>query len=281
MQSEQIELQKKREWGEILRDSYSLYRQNFREIFFSLIIVVLPLSVIGLVLTLVSPLSGYMMSSGISYLVIFATTTFATAYVKVYHDKGYGNFNGKDVWNAVKSNYWKDSLVMLVLVFIFLLLGIICCVIPAFYISIPFSYALFLRMHERIEYVKCIEKSISLVRNHWWRGFAVYFVQYIIVMSITILFLLPAAIYYFVIGIHSPILDANDIQGSTNSLFTFYGIIQFLSSVLQVFIYPIYTFTSTLFYFDLKERKEGTGLMKKIENIGNTDEKLFSNEGEF
>lgn len=281
MQSEQIELQKKREWGEILRDSYSLYRQNFKEIFFSLIIVVLPLSVTGLVLTLVSPLSGYMMSSGISYLVIFATTTFATAYVKVYHDKGYGNFNGKDVWNAVKSSYWKDSLVMLVLVFIFLSLGIICCVIPAFYISIPFSYVLFLRMHERIEYVKCIEKSISLVRNHWWRGFTVYFVQYIIVMSITILFLLPAAIYYFVIGIHSPIFDTNDIQGSTNSLFTFYGIIQFLSSVLQVFIYPIYTFTSTLFYFDLKERKEGTGLMKKIENIGNTDEKLFSNEGEF
>lgn len=276
-----IELQQERNFGQILSDSFQLLRQNYKEIFSGLIFFVGPLSAIAVTLSLLFPVAGYYVAQALNYIIQFSVFCYSYVYVKMYYEKGYTNFKSEDVWKAIKERYWADCLVMMVLIGVCFVLSVILCFLPVFYIWVPLSFATMIRLHENIDYIKAIEKSFSLNKDFWWRNAFVYLCQYFIVAAIMFVTMIPFILLFVWYAFHNNIFDNIEGIEETSMFFKAYGILVAFSGILQILVSPLWAYTAALIYFDLKERKEGTSLIKKIDEIGTNSDSKYSNEGDF
>ena len=60
-----------------------------------------------------------------------------------------------------------------------------------------------------------------------------------------------------------------------------YVIIMSLASVFQFIFYIVFYVSVMLHYYNLVERTDGTGLLNRINDIGNKEQGFFDNSGDF
>lgn len=288
--SSKIELLKIRDFGEIITDTFTFIRENFKPlikcffIFCSFFLVGAAIftalqqiktvnNINNIRLGEPNPLFGSGRNPfamfGIEYLmiIIFYLLTYIAmhvtviSYICLYKEKGNIPPEPIEVWGYFKYFFLKvfGSGILLALM---LCVGMLFCFVPFFYLYPIFSIIFPIMIIENTSFGYAFNKSFKLAHKNYWTTFGAIFIMVIIVYVASMVILLPIG----ALNISSMFMHFG--KGTSMSV-TIAAIGGVLEQVVRV-IYILPIVTACLCYFSLAEETEGTGLMGRINQLGNT-----------
>ena len=282
MTQPKIELAKVRDFSAIISDSFLFLKQNFKPLlrcFFTFcgffIVVAIITSIFqqlkvhdfyennGLENMSSSKIYNYYRTWGweaalsllfavLSYTIIPITVL---CYIAIYKANGNVPPTNEEMWGYIKYYYLKILGCMLlngIIVFI----GAIFCLVPGIWLYPIMSLTLPIIIMENATYGYAFNQSFRLIKDNWWTTFGAIFIMAIIVGIAAAIVTVPAALWsQFSLLLHWP-------GGKIATILT--SVLGHVALVL--YILPVITIA--LCYFSLNEQKEGTGLMARINQIG-------------
>jgi hypothetical protein len=232
-------------------------------------------------------------------LLVFGTLTFVFTistinnYIILYGEKRTNQIEVSEVWERVRQTFWMyfgTAIlfgVLFMLVYFVLLIptvllvaispflvffGVMIVFVGLFYILFSASLTFFIRGYEKKSFFESISRSFYLVRSKWWSTFGLIMILSMIVGFVSYIFMIPYYVVIFSTALHQT--EAANFAGPTDTMilvtkisFTFYYLAQILLSTLP-------NVGIAFQYFNLVELKEAKGLMKDLENFGQTPDPL-------
>lgn len=272
----ELTLQKYRDLGAILSDSFAYIRVHYKSLGKGLLLFVLPFYLISGVLVgnaytsiftaafdnpqaVENSLVGGDFWLGI-LLLFFATASLFTVTLKhVQLSLHSGNIETMDLLEDFGRNLF--SLIGLYILLIFAVgISFLFLIIPGIYVGIKLFISPAVAILEERNAFDAIARSWDLVQGHWWFTFAVYLVMYLITTFMSYVLIIPFSI---IVGF----MSATGLETSNSDLGTamgiFYGLLIVVASLFTVLL----LIAMSLHYFNLVERKEGKGLRSQIEQL--------------
>ena len=283
-----LELAKIRDFGEIVGDSFLFLRQNFKPLlrtfftfcgFFVLASIVTAIvqqlnmrEIVGNIepgsynstLSNIRQLSTFGITAILNIIFLLLTYTSIPvtilSYIVLYKEKGNTAPTNEEMWGYFKYYYLK-ILGAVILNGIILVIGLVFCILPFFWLYPIVGLILPIIVMENASYGYSFNQAFRLVKDNWWTTFGAMFVMGIIVGVAGAIVTVPASLWNQISLIsHWP-------GGKIAAVLT--AILSHVALVL--YILPVITLA--LCYFSLNEGKEATGLMARIDRIGETDSK--------
>jgi hypothetical protein len=284
-----IELVSPRDFGEIISDTFAFIRQNFKPllkyffIFCGFFILVTASMTILLQIKAINIVNNYnpdnfgengftrVFSLVWAYLLLglfFVLQTVAVnvtvlSFITLYKQKKNTIPTSEEMWGYIKYFYLRilgSSIVLYLLIG----LGTVFCFLPGIYLLVVFALVPPIMIMENTSFGYAFNKSFRLIKDNWWVTFGVIVVIWIV------LYVLNLAI-----SIPSMILGAGNVflhfTKNSSALSLPVAIITTLISSISYFFHILMIVAVSLCYFNLAETKEGTGLMERINQFGNTD----------
>ncbi|TRO66725.1 hypothetical protein [Christiangramia sabulilitoris] len=284
MNPEQIQFKKQRELGEILNVTFQFIRQNYKACGKILLRIVGPVF-----LLLIAAVTYYTWSTlgdslfdtdGINgsqvvialglmllaYLLYISTMTGTVYHIILSYINNRGEIISSEVSTGMKEDFGKLLLITLIS-WLLIFAGMIFFIFPGIYLFVPLSLTTAVLVFRRTGVSESISESFKLVKENWWMTFATLLCIGIIVYLISLVFQLPAILYFvfraFVVATEGT---------STSELFgPGYIIINVFTSVVQYIIYSITPIGVAFVYFNLNEKQNFTGTYETIQNLGNNN----------
>ncbi len=283
-----MELRQVRDFGQIISDSLGFFKENFKPLFRSVLVICGFFMVLHVVTNVLMDnqniamtnsfrnINGYsgrpqyiedytysyllrvfifFIAMVLSYVSVYLTTY---CYIVLYKEKGNLPPTPEEVWGYFKFYFFR-------ILGSGFLLGIIACFgmmlcLTGIYLIPAFSILLPIMVIENASFSYSFSRSFKLVSDYWWQTFGVVFVIGLIVGFLNLFLSIPGQI---LISIQTFMTVKN------------YGmVLTIISAVLKsliLFAYPLSAIAHCMCYFSLVETKEGTGLMDRIEMLGKTD----------
>ncbi len=285
-----IEFKKERDLGAIITDTFKFIRENWKEYFLSILKIVGPVLLVGVVAMVFYLLSMSDIFEGFEdnpdnisgifsqvfswiFIMIFVYVLLYTllSMTSLYFIKSYIDNNGKPVFSEVKANVFSNIWRFIglgILVTIVTVFGFMLCYIPGIYLGIVLSLATSIMVFENKNVGDTFSHSFTLIKGQWWNTFGVLIVVWLLLMVLGQAFSVPALIYQLIkMG---TIVQDND-PTAIFSIFKdpIYLVLNLGSYVFQFILYSIPLISTVFIYFDLNEQKNLTGTIEKIENLGN------------
>jgi hypothetical protein len=287
MDKQPIELRKERDLGQVINATFTFIAQEIKTLARMLGIIIVPAFLLVSILSIyvqyrtnnatyvdhdvsIFLTSGYWFTMLLLMLVQLVTHTLLMAsvysYMKLYLQKGSGNFTFSDLLEEVRIWFWNimgsNILVAIIIVF-----GLILLIIPGFYLMVPLSFLPAIMVFEEKSFSNSYSRCFHLIRNNWWWTFLLMLVLFMIIGSIAMFIAMPFMILGFLKAFHtssSPLEIQASYLGSTMSLVG--TAIQTVITYLSYFIfYVAYSFQ----YFNLLEQKDKPSLLEKVDQLGN------------
>ena len=216
-------------------------------------------------------------------------------YIILYEEKQSNNIDVSEVWNRVRETFWMYFgttfiffLLVVPLTFVLAVpIGLLAAVSPALiflgmmamfgtfiYLAISVSLTYIVRAYEKKGFFDSIARSFRLVRDKWWSTFGLIFVLYIVMMTISYIFMIPWYVVTAASALHSTsteMLDQSTMAWSTIILFTLYYLAQMVLGALP-------NIGIAFQYFNLVEMKEAKGLLGRIDTLGQSQPQSTSDE---
>lgn len=312
-----FELLKKRQFGEIISDAFGFIRATYRPLMIAFFKYALPFVILGGYLygsyfaalfnnVLVASESFVPTALNIGiFLICFIAIIFAYAIVQaivfgvfshyINNDGGeldseyLGRFVFSKIWPLCKVYFLIFSILVLPLMLVamlsFLVLGpvagavllgfgILIYFFVAIYYSVSWYFAPYIMTTKDISAMEALRESKALATNYWWPIVGVLFVASLIAGVLSLVFTLPLQL---TIGA----MDISEVGTSSSASSMKIGLLAILSFIGSMAT-GIYTLTCLMLkYIDIKERKEGSSLVSKIESFGREESSTFENEGEY
>lgn len=288
--SPNLKLQKQRELGDIISDTFKFIRQNFKPlgkfifnitgpVFLILLVAIGFYSYLGMdsfnnnIFSVANELDPtvYLVSLFIlgAALLAFYVLLYATVlhYVRSYVEND-GTVVDTEVYQGVKSDF-AGMLGLLILTTIITIAGTILCILPGIYLWVPLSLAPALMVFRRVSVIDAISDSFELVKDNWWITFFTLFVMSLLVYIIGLVFQFPLMIYYF----FKAFVSAKEVSAiDPSSLFDWvYVVANVISSMVQYLLYAVVVISTALIFYNLDEKKNFTGSMRTISNLGTSE----------
>jgi hypothetical protein len=281
MAQQKVELRKIRDFSENINDTFLFITQNFKPLVISF------LTIAGMFLLATSIINGvyqsqfgnifkdiiygtrspqmspfvwfngtYFLLPFFSWISVNAMHVVVIGYMKLYEQKQNEAPTTQEVWEVFKKYYLK-VLVYTIPIFLLTIVGFFLCVLPGIYFMVVFLPFTSILMMEDQTFKGAYDRCFTIIRNNFWMSLAIYLVMYII--------------YSFSSGIISAGLA---IVTGLLSYFTTRDIsstIGIATSVLHVFTYIfsiIFNVSVVLNYFTLTEMYDGTGMLKRLDQLG-------------
>ena len=267
---EKIELTKARGFGEIIEDSIQFFKQNWKPLLRSYIIICgffwiasLAVSLFNVNQTAQRVALGeskfgytYFLSIGfslISHVMILLTVT---CYVAVYKEKGNEPGGVDEVWSYLKYYFFRVAGSYIAL------LALICAsavffLVPGIYFAIVFSIILPIMVMENSTLGYAFSRSFVLMKNRWWQTLGIIIVSELIIMAAMFSVGIPVGLIVW----GSTFLT--NIKGS--DIYVYATVV--VTHLLQ-FLYILPLIVLTLTYFSYTEETDQGSLFERIEMIG-------------
>ena len=290
-----VQFKKERDLGTMITDTFKFFRLEWKPFFTTILkaaiipIVIAILAVIFYTSSFSSIFEGIAYSSYdaygndpeiqdlstffvaliaflIAYLVAYALITVSgLSYIRSYiKNKGVVNF--EDVSMSTKDNFWS-FVGLFFLNGLIVGIGLILCVIPGIYLSVPLALTTCLLIFEKRSVGDSISESFNLIKGHWWETFGIILVIQIIIGVLGALGDVPATIYQMIqIGIDA----GNQDPTAVFEIFSdpIYLILIAISYFFKFLLY-IVSFVATVFiYYDINEQKNASGSIDMIDSLG-------------
>ena len=281
-----IELRKSRDFGQIISDSFTFFRENLKPLFRSLLIICGLFILIGTVTSVAQYMSTISLYSGnlninsndtyqvssytysyfgailFNMLVTLLLEAFihlvTLSYLAVYLQKNNQQPTFEEVWGYFRFYFFR-VLGSSILLFLLIVVGFCLCIIPGIYLAIVFYLVIPIMVMENTSFSYAFNKSFQLIKENWWFVFGVIFVMSLIVGVANSIASVPLAVIPMVARFVSQ-------KSYTLPLIIFFSLLK----NLLMLSYALPTIAIAMCYFKLSEEKEGIGLMGRIENFGKT-----------
>lgn len=312
MEKPRFEFQRYREFGDIIGDSFTFLIKNLKPLALGFLVFVVPLFLIGslVMLPVMNILSGEFddintlnpfMTSFASLFFMFATILgslmlYALVYslIIAYQEHPDEELTVSLLWNYVPKAFSKVLLVTLVVIGVLVIgslvifgltsiispvLGVLVMLPLMFvlmYFMIKFVFTPFIFFSENTNLGESFSRSSYLVKDQWWWTFLILVVVSLIASLVSYIFVLPATLYMGASSFLST--EPGELMGAPSTMaLIIYG----LSMIGSLFTSAYTVVGIVLQYYSLREKKEGTSLMDRIEQIGSGNSMGFDNEGEY
>lgn len=243
-------------------------------------------------------LSSYFLSTGfwtqLLLMFIFLTISFVIAiatincYLILYDQKKTNKIEVSEVWDHVRNalgSYLGTTLlffllfliayvILLIPVFILsnisgvlVFFGVLFTVAGIFFLIFSSSLTYFIQLYEKKNFIDAIARSFRLVNSgKWWSTFGLIMILYLIMMTVSYVFILPYYAVLFTESLHS-ISSGTVAEPSTSGKYwtIFFFTLYYMA---QMLLYALPNVGIAFQYFNLVELKEAKGLMNQIENLG-------------
>lgn len=285
--NKKIELRKIRDFGEVINDTFVFIGQNWKQLLKSYAVICGFFVVASLAFSILnqikaaefinsmgntfttSPMSRFGAYGWESALAgLFAVLSYTSAhlttlaYIAVYREKGDQPAELEEVWSYFKF-YFLRVVGASILLGIGLFIGFILCLVPGFYLWPAFSLVTSIMVFENTTLGYAFSRSFQLIKENYWSTLGVLVISSIIVYVAMMVFVLPISL----INVSSLLTTGHHIN-STVLIITAVA-----QHICQVF-YTMPTIAIAFVYFSLTEQKDNTGLLDRINNLGNPDEGL-------
>ena len=282
MAEQKIELRKIRDLSENLNDTFGFIRQNFKPLVLSF------LGIAGIFMLANSILAGiyqggvmggafkdilrgnrdttrspFWMFNGTYFVVIItawlnfiAMSTVITCYMKLY-DRLQGQLPTiQQVWDEFKKYFFK-VLVFSIPIALLTAAGFVFCIAPGVYLAVvlvPFSIAVIV---EDETFSGAWDRCFAIIKNNFWSSLGIYLLVYII--------------YSFSAGIISGVfalLTGLISYFTTKDVSATIGIATSVLNIFSFIFYIVFYVSVVLHYFNLCEKNFGTGMMQRLNTLG-------------
>lgn len=305
MTKETISFRVARDFGETFNVSVKFLRQNFKSLFQSLIFIAGPFVLVTAITgalyqsnALTLPIRSrnpfaqlglhyflFILASIISNLVLLGTVF---SFMLEYMEKGYGNFNVNDVAKKLWANAGNILAVFftftfLILIFIGAMVGIFIAagnaspiivgllafmlVIVLLLVGPPLFWQLSVvylaKMIDNDGVFDAYGKTRLAMKSNFWWTWLIVICSSLALGIVSFVFSLPQVIYQMVLMISK--IRGGDTEPSISFL-----IVATVCTFCATLLYSIFYVINAFHYFSLTEKKEGTGLMERINEIGQT-----------
>ena len=278
-----IELRKSRDFGQIINDSFTFFKENFKPLTTALLIITGLFLIAGTISNVVSSLSmidmyssnidnsqifeshsvSYIITVLVNALILMLTQTFihltTLCYISVYLQKGNKQPTFAEVWGYFKY-YFLRAIGSGLLIVVLICIAFVACIIPGIYLTPIFYLIIPIIVIENASFKYAYNKSFRLIKENWWFVFGVIFVMGLII-----------GMAAGIVSVPMTIIAAGSKFFSLKS-FTVPVLIVFstLRSLVTI-AYALPSIAICMCYFTLSEEKEGLGLLGRIENLGKSD----------
>jgi len=266
-----------RDFSGILNATFAFIRQNFRKLGKAILFIVGPFIVLsGILYGLYNAEVATMAAESRPFnfllymLLLLITSTFGSAlffgvvneYIVLYMDKGPGEFDVDEIWQATKKDL--GLIILTALGFALVVgLGLIFCFFPGVYLFVPLSMLMIMRIRERKNFGESLSRCFKLISGSWWPAFGLLLVAFLIHSVLSVIFYIPNYIVTFWNLFHRGEISA--AASDMRLLMILTSTFAFVGSYL---FYSIPILAISFQYFNLVERREAWGLFEKIEQLG-------------
>jgi hypothetical protein len=268
-----IELIKIRDLDEVVRDSITFLRQNFKPLFKAYFTICGVFLVIGLIISIVNYYEMrlhleegtsvftiyYLLSMLFGLLNVTSTTMTTLCFITLYREKGNEAPTVEEVWSYFKF-YFMRILGALVLISILGMLGTVFCLLPGIYLFTVLGLILPIIVMENATFSYAISRCFQLIKSNWWRVFGSMIVMSIVLLAIYTVLAIPVGLLVEVYALVSGI-----------SITTIYTLPMMIMSGCFQFLYILPVIALALNYYSLTEQSDGTSLLNRIEMFGVKD----------
>jgi hypothetical protein len=271
-----FKLQKYRDLGDILTDSFGYIRVHYKSLGKGLLFLVLPFYLLSGLLVggayssffsavMDNPDASMESLIGADFLIGMLLLAFsscslltvALTHVKLAHE--YGEVEFDDLFSSFGRNFITLFLLYFIIIFA-MFFSFMFFIIPGIYVGIKLFIAPSVAIIEEKNPFESLSRSWNLVQGHWWFTFATYLVMNIISSFMSYVLIIPFSI---IIGLVSA-SGAGESGAIGTGMGLAYGFILVIASLFSVLL----LIAMCLQYFNLIERKEGKGLRAQIEELG-------------
>jgi len=213
--------------------------------------------------------STYFLVGLFAWINIIAMRVTLIAYVKVYESKDGETPTMPEVWGEFKK-YFLKVLVYSIPVILLIFIGFVFCIAPGFYLLVvlmPFEIVL---MVENKGFSEAFSRCYVIIKENFWQSFGIYLVAYLIYSFTSgiiggVIALITGAISYF---------TTKDITAS----------VALVTSILNIFsfvFYIIFFISAILNYYSLAEKFDGTGILRRLNNLGGSNNNFNNTEEQY
>ncbi|PWK76546.1 hypothetical protein LX99_03412 [Mucilaginibacter oryzae] len=265
---ENIELNKARDFGDIIGDTFVIIRQNFKPLFKAYIVIC---GLFALTATLITVLAGWRGAEegGFSFFSFWgvlkflfeqvnyaALTLTVISYLAVYQQNGNQPVTVVEVWEYFKYYFFR-VLGTQILLSIALIISFFFCFFPFVYLAPIFGLVVPIMVIENGNAEYATRKAFKIIKDNWWFVFGVLLLMSVLVVIIAMVLFIPAIIFY----------DGSQWLTGTYYNTTFSWIESVIEHICQ-FLWLLPVIAITLVYFSLIEYKESNSLISRIRTFG-------------
>jgi len=291
----QLEFKKRRDFGQVINDTFTFIRQNFKPLmktyftFCGLFVLASMATMlmqqyktVNIINTIGNGRNSNGMDLGKLYgLEYFLSLLFSMAsyssmtvavlsYIALYVRKGNQVPTSDEVWGYFKYYFLRvfGSSFLLILM---LIVAFICCLVPGFWLA-PFVAMMFpIMVIENGSLGYSFSRSFKIIKDNFWVTFGTLLVVWIIVSACMSMVVLPTSL------LNMMTMFTSKTPRMSVSLTMITTVLQ---AICQVFtIIPVITIS--LVYFSLVEQKENTGLMERISSFGTNEKPVDTRPEEY
>lgn len=282
MDSQKMELRKLRNFSENINDTFQFIKQEFKPL------LVCYIAICGIFIVLSSVVGGlYQQDSMVGFMRIFKGLEYnqprglgdvfnptyflliflsifsyvlmhvvIAAYFKVYEQNGKTSPTVEDIWK-VSLRFIVPMFFYSILYSIITLISALFCLVPFFYFAVVFAPFTLIYVIEELSFSEGFSRCFSLIRDNYWEALGIYFVTYLIY-----------SISSGIIGIIVSVFTGAISYLVTKDIGAVAGIFTGTLNIFTHLFYIIFAVSVALNYFNLVERLDGSGLLKRIDNLG-------------
>ena len=215
-----------------------------------------------------------------------------------YEDNGNMKVTTAQIRENMKAyfgNYFVSLLVLLVGLIVLYIMAIVIVMIGAqlgvavtiimsivmfclyVWVAIVISNYSWIRIRENLGVGVALERSFALIKKNWWSMLGILLVASIAVSICSYVFSIPFYIFTFMTG-----ASIADGEGMNTGMMAIIGGLSFFIYLLgSLFLQQYVTACSVFKYFDLVEQRDGSSVSAQIDQLGESTDSFFENEGEY
>lgn len=229
----------------------------------------------------------FIIASLLSHLALLGTTF---AYMVAYQEKGPGNITTNDVSKILFRNtgrilggfFLYTLLIIIAIIILVLIIAGLSAIAPALGILMgvllfiglliiappfmwQFSVFYLAAMQDDIGVTDAMSKTRSVMKDNFWWTWVIVVCAGIAIAIVGMVFAMPQFIYQMVLMI-------SNIKDGTGEISIPFIIVSSICTFCVQIVYSIYYIISGFHYYSLAEKKDGDGLLERIDEIGKANQ---------
>lgn len=265
-----IELKQIRNTSEIVDDSITFIKQNWKPLFKAYFVICGFFVIAGMAVSVVSQVQmfqnlkegesaftmAFFVAQAFEFVSLMMVTLTTLSYVAVYRDKGNEAPMVEEVWGYVRYYFFRMLGGAIVLALL-LTIGMLFCLIPGFYLFPVFALVMPVMVLENAGFGYAFNRAFKLISNSWGPMFGVIMLSFLIMFAAYMVAMIPGSA-----------IAAIGVMLTGQSGRVVFGMVLSVIAHLIQFTYVLPIIATALAYFSYNEKLDDVGLMDRIQTLG-------------